>query len=236
SGVRIRVLVQDYPNTPGLAIKEYWGLGSSVPGGDDKYVVLVADDFGGKGNLLNFNVSPEVDLLVSPAYFSRLSGKYGTKFYVRDRGEDIAIMDAVEDLAACLVGEEGMCSVVNASEALLGLKFLGRPAGGCEREQIEKLDCFQGGKEVDYNQFRTLILPVLMTAPSSARKKAELTVVERGEAILTDTKLSAEEKLAAMAKLHEDAKNSNWLEQCGAYETVVDGETEVVKSFVASES
>ena len=102
--------------------------------------------------------------------------------------------------------------------------------------QIEKLDCFRGGKEVDYNQFRTLVLPVLMTAPSSARKKAELTVVERGEAILTDTKLSAEEKLAAMAKLHEDAKNSNWLEQCGAYETVVDGETEVVKSFVASES
>ena len=116
SGVRIRVLVQDYPNTPGLAIKDYWGLGSDTSGGDDKYVVLVADDFGGKGNLLNFNVSPEVDLLVSPAYFSRLSGKYGTKFYVRDKGEDIAIMDAVEDLAACLVGEEGMCSVVKGTE------------------------------------------------------------------------------------------------------------------------
>ena len=116
SGVRIRVLVQDYHNTPGLAIKDYWGLGSDTSGGDDKYVVLVADDFGGKGNLLNFNVSPEVDLLVSPAYFSRLSGKYGTKFYVRDKGEDIAIMDAVEDLAACLVGEEGMCSVVKGTE------------------------------------------------------------------------------------------------------------------------
>ena len=110
SGVRIRILTQSYPITPGLAIQDYWKLGSEH-GGDDNYVVLVADDFGGKGNLLNFNVGPDVDLAVPPAFFSRLSGKYGSIFFVRDNGQDEAICQAVEELSRCLVGE-GSCQPV----------------------------------------------------------------------------------------------------------------------------
>jgi hypothetical protein len=55
SGFRVRVLCQNYPNTPGLAIRDYWSLGKDDQM-DDKYVVLVVDQFGGRGNSLNFNV------------------------------------------------------------------------------------------------------------------------------------------------------------------------------------
>lgn len=39
----------------GLAIRDYWSLGKEDQK-DDKYIVLVVDQFGGKGNILNFNV------------------------------------------------------------------------------------------------------------------------------------------------------------------------------------
>ena len=55
TGFRVRVLCQNYPNTPGLAIRDYWSLGKEGQK-DDKYIVLVVDQFGGRGNSLNFNV------------------------------------------------------------------------------------------------------------------------------------------------------------------------------------
>ena len=74
------VLTQQYPNTPGLAIKDYWGV-------DDKTVVFVADP--NTGNILNFNVGTEVDLLVPQNFWSRLAGKYGTKKYWQNNGEEV---------------------------------------------------------------------------------------------------------------------------------------------------
>ena len=72
TGIKLRVLAQAYPNTPGLAVKDYWGV-------DDDTVVFVADP--GLGNILNFSVGANVDLEVPPSFWTRLSGKYGTKFY-----------------------------------------------------------------------------------------------------------------------------------------------------------
>ena len=57
-----------------------------------------------------------MDLLLSPSYFSRLSSKYGNKFYVRENGEDLAIVNAIEDMAECLVGEEGMCNMMGGQK------------------------------------------------------------------------------------------------------------------------
>jgi TPM domain len=59
TGFRVRLLCQNYPNTPGLAIRDYWDLGKDGQK-DDKYVVLVVDTFGERSNALNFNVGDGV--------------------------------------------------------------------------------------------------------------------------------------------------------------------------------
>lgn len=77
TGFRLRVLCQNYPNTPGLAIRDFWSLGKEDQK-DDKYIVLVVDEFGGKGNVLNFNVGDGVKFALPNVFWTRLSGKYGT--------------------------------------------------------------------------------------------------------------------------------------------------------------
>jgi hypothetical protein len=56
TGIKLRVLAQNYPQTPGLAIKDYWKV-------DDDTVVFVADPSLG-GNILNFNVGTNIDLRI----------------------------------------------------------------------------------------------------------------------------------------------------------------------------
>ena len=52
--MKLRVLAQAYPNTPGLAVKDYWSV-------DDDTVVFVADP--GLGNILNFK-NPFSNILI----------------------------------------------------------------------------------------------------------------------------------------------------------------------------
>jgi hypothetical protein len=91
-GVKVRILTQRYPDTPGLAIKDYWGV-------DDNTVVMVVDYFGGVGNVLKFNIGANVDRQVSPLFWSRIANKYGNKFYLEENGIDQAIVNAFEDAA-----------------------------------------------------------------------------------------------------------------------------------------
>ena len=81
TGFRVRVLAQNYPNTPGLAIRDYWDLAKEGQK-DDKYIVLVLDQFGGRGNVLNFNVGEGVKFALPNVFWTRLSSKYGTVSYV----------------------------------------------------------------------------------------------------------------------------------------------------------
>ena len=122
TGWRVRVLCQSYPNTPGLAIRDYWSLGKEGQK-DDRYVVLVVDQFGGKGNVLNFNVGEGTKLALPNVFWTRLQGKYGNTFYVRENGIDLAVTNAIDAIVSCLRSEEQFC--VQVPETAPSLKSMG---------------------------------------------------------------------------------------------------------------
>ncbi|CAL1399296.1 unnamed protein product [Linum trigynum] len=93
TGFKLRVLAQNYPDTPGLAIRDFWQV-------DDRTVVFVADPT--FGNILNFNVGASVDLDIPRSFWSRLAGKYGNIFYWKEKGEDASIEAAVMAISSCL--------------------------------------------------------------------------------------------------------------------------------------
>ncbi|XP_043705011.1 thylakoid lumenal 15.0 kDa protein 2, chloroplastic [Telopea speciosissima] len=93
TGFKLRVLAQNYPETPGLAVRDFWQV-------DDRTVVFVADPT--FGNILNFNVGESVDLEVPRSFWSRLAGKYGNMFYWKEKGEDASIEAAVMAISNCL--------------------------------------------------------------------------------------------------------------------------------------
>lgn len=105
TGIKVRILTQRYPSTPGSAIVDYWGV-------DDNTIVLVADYFGGSGNLLKWNVGAAevIQRKTPPRYWSLLASRYGNKFYVEKNGEDGAIYNSVACVASCLASEAG-CKV-----------------------------------------------------------------------------------------------------------------------------
>jgi len=122
TGFRLRVLCQNYPETPGLAIRDYWSLGKEDQK-DDKYVVLVVDQFNGKGNVLNFNVGEGVKLNLPNIFWTRLQGKYGNTFFVKENGIDLAIVNAVESIAGCLRSTDQFC--VDVPDQGVSMKSLG---------------------------------------------------------------------------------------------------------------
>ncbi|XP_074592699.1 thylakoid lumenal 15.0 kDa protein 2, chloroplastic isoform X2 [Curcuma longa] len=93
TGVKLRILAQNYPETPGAAVKEFWKV-------DDQTIVFVADPT--FGNMLHFNVGASVDLDVPRSFWSRVAGKYGNMFYWKEKGEDASIEAAVVAISSCL--------------------------------------------------------------------------------------------------------------------------------------
>ncbi|MEX1315824.1 MAG: TPM domain-containing protein [Synechococcaceae cyanobacterium] len=100
SGWKLRVLTQ-YERTPGLAVKDFWQL-------DERSLLVVADPRG--GNLLNFNVGDALFALMPRTYWVELQTRFGNQYYVRDHGEDGAIVAALAAVETCL--ERGGCQVV----------------------------------------------------------------------------------------------------------------------------
>ena len=100
TGWKIRVISQ-YERTPGLAVREYWNL-------DERSLLLIADPRG--GNLLNFNVGDAFFALMPRLFWVELQTRFGNQYYVRDHGEDGAILDAISSVETCL--DRGGCKVV----------------------------------------------------------------------------------------------------------------------------
>ena len=100
TGWKLRVLTQ-YERTPGLAVREFWGL-------DERSLLVVADPRG--GNLLNFNVGDALYALMPRTYWVELQTRFGNQYYVKDHGEDIAILDALDAVETCL--DRGGCQFV----------------------------------------------------------------------------------------------------------------------------
>lgn len=76
TGYKLRVLLQSYPNTPGLAIKDYWDV-------DDNTIILVVDrgeGFNRKGiptNIMNLNIGKNVNDVLPSMFWARLTNKLG---------------------------------------------------------------------------------------------------------------------------------------------------------------
>ncbi|NJP08277.1 MAG: TPM domain-containing protein [Leptolyngbyaceae cyanobacterium RU_5_1] len=100
TGWKLRVLTQ-FDQTPGLAVKNYWGL-------NDHSVLLVADPRG--GNILNFSVGDDFYPLMPRVFWIELQTRFGNQFFVRENGEDQAIIEALESIKTCL--RRGGCQVV----------------------------------------------------------------------------------------------------------------------------
>jgi len=100
TGWKIKVLTQ-YEKTPGKAIKDFWKL-------DESSLVLIADPRG--GNLLNFNVGEAYFALMPRIFWVELQSRYGNQFYVKDHGEDGAILDSIDSVKTCL--DKGGCDFV----------------------------------------------------------------------------------------------------------------------------
>ncbi len=100
TGWKLRVLTQ-YDRTPGRAVAKYWGL-------DEKSVLVVSDARG--GNTLNFRVGDDVYKLMPRTFWIELQTRFGNLYYVRENGEDSAVIDSLAAVKTCLV--RGGCNVV----------------------------------------------------------------------------------------------------------------------------
>ncbi|BAZ10337.1 hypothetical protein NIES4071_21520 [Calothrix sp. NIES-4071] len=100
TGWKLRVLTQ-FDRTPGRAVINFWGL-------DDKSILLVSDARG--GNILSFSVGDAVYELLPRTFWIELQTRFGNLYYVRENGEDKAIIDTLSTVESCL--RKGGCGVV----------------------------------------------------------------------------------------------------------------------------
>lgn len=100
TGWKLRVLTQ-YDKSPGRAVIKFWGL-------DDQSILLVADGRG--GNLLAFSIGDNVYDLLPRTFWIELQTRFGNMYYVRENGENNAIINALDTVKGCLI--DGGCLVV----------------------------------------------------------------------------------------------------------------------------
>jgi hypothetical protein len=75
---------------------------------DDKSILLVADSRG--GNILSFSVGDAVYQLLPRTFWIELQTRFGNLYFVREQGEDQAILQTLATIQGCLL--KGGCNVV----------------------------------------------------------------------------------------------------------------------------
>jgi hypothetical protein len=75
------------------------------------------------GMLLFVKRQKGVKFALPNVFWTRLAGKYGTTFYVKENGMDVAIENAVEAIVSCLRNDDGYC--VSPPDEGQSLKSLG---------------------------------------------------------------------------------------------------------------
>jgi hypothetical protein len=63
------------------------------------YIYIFFKGFNRKGiptNIINLNIGKNLELTLPSQFWVRLSNKLGNQFYVKENGEDIAVLNAVE--------------------------------------------------------------------------------------------------------------------------------------------
>ncbi len=101
TGWKLRILTQ-YDRSPGRAVIDFWKL-------DAKSILLVADSRG--GNLLAFSIGDDVYELMPRTFWIELQSRFGNLYYIRDNGENEAIIQSINVVKKCLVTPGG-CGVV----------------------------------------------------------------------------------------------------------------------------
>ena len=71
-------------------------------------------------NLINFNVGSGLQLLLPPAFWNRLRSKYGSIFYLREHGDDEAIIATIDTIETC-IRLKGCIDVPKAAEGDEGI-------------------------------------------------------------------------------------------------------------------
>ena len=88
-------------------VSDYRGAASVLPDLPDAEVLIADKGTKGTSNLLNFNVAEGVKLELPNQFWTRLQSTFGTTFFVKEQGEDAAVVRAVDTIDFCL--REGFC-------------------------------------------------------------------------------------------------------------------------------
>ncbi|CAE8712841.1 unnamed protein product [Polarella glacialis] len=126
SKVRLRVLTQTFPNTPGMAIKDYWKV--------DSRTVIYVHDTGGLGEtaVVNFNAGLDAENLQPRSWWRQLQNKFGNRFYIAEHGDTETVTDVVSALHSAFASTErfarrdGCSSLLPWLEQGIQLQFVER--------------------------------------------------------------------------------------------------------------
>ena len=67
---------------------------------------------------LNFNVGQGFDFDLPSVFWTRLSGRFGNGFYIKENGEGAAILSAIDTIDYCLTTPKICVDVPNFAEGL----------------------------------------------------------------------------------------------------------------------